>query len=63
MLINEKQYNKYLEEINDLIDKDPDPLTPEGERIFLLALALKELSDAHIFLRQNPTFILKLKSL
>jgi HTH-type transcriptional regulator/antitoxin HigA len=56
MLITEERYNKYLEEINDLMDKDPDPSTPEGERIFLLALALKEYESKN-FSFYKPTAV------
>jgi HTH-type transcriptional regulator/antitoxin HigA len=56
MQINEEQYNKYLEEINDLMDKDPDPSTVEGERIFLLALALKEYESKKFFFHK-PTVV------
>ncbi len=57
MLIqNEEQYIRYLQEINDLIDKDPDPTTPDGERALLLALAIKEYESKHFFFNK-PTAI------
>ena len=50
MLIhNDEQYKKYLEEINNLIAQDPDLNTPEGERLSLLAMAVKEYEGKHFF--------------
>jgi HTH-type transcriptional regulator/antitoxin HigA len=50
MLIhNNEQYEKYLNEINDLIAEDPDFDTPAGERLSLLAMAVKEYEDKHFF--------------
>ena len=56
MLINEVQYHKYLEEINNLIDQDPDPSTPEGERIFFLSSVIKEYESKKFFFKK-PTVI------
>jgi len=55
LISNEEQYSKYLKELNDLIDKDPDLATPEGERASLLALAIKEYEAKHFFFNKpNP---------
>lgn len=46
---NDEQYKKYLEEINNLIAQDPDLNAPEGERLSLLAMAVKEYEGKHFF--------------
>jgi len=55
MLIkNDDQYKKYLREIHDLMGLDPDIDTPEGERLLLLTLAIKEYEDK-LFFFEKPT--------
>ncbi len=49
LIYNEKLYKKYLAEINELMAKDPDLNTPEGERLSLLAMAVEEYEDNHFF--------------
>lgn len=50
MLIhNDDQYKKYLEELNNLVAQDPDLNTSDGERLSLLAMAVKEYEGNHFF--------------
>jgi len=49
MLIHKEQYKKYLEEFNNLIRQDPDINTPEGKRLSLVAMAIKEYEGNHFF--------------
>lgn len=49
LIFNEDQYKKYLEEINNLVAQDPDLNTSEGERLSLLAMAVKEYEGKHFF--------------
>ena len=41
LIKDSNQYAKYLEEIESLMDNDPAPTSPEGERLPLLANAVK----------------------
>lgn len=49
LINNADQYKKYLAEISNLIAQDPDPNTLEGERLSLLALAVKNYESNHFF--------------
>lgn len=52
---NDEQYKKYLEEINDLISQDPELNTPEGERLSLLSMAIKDYEGKHFFFNKPST--------
>lgn len=54
LIYNDDQYKKYLQEIDCLMEQDPDIDTPEGERLSLLALAMKEYEEKHVFF-EKPT--------
>jgi HTH-type transcriptional regulator / antitoxin HigA len=55
MLIhNDDQYKKYIKEIHELMGHDPDIDTLEGERLSLLAFAVKEYETKHFFF-SKPT--------
>ena len=50
---NEKEYESALAEISTLIDRDPDPGTPEADRLELLTL-LVENYESHTFPNRVP---------
>src|SRR5713101_2427798 len=50
---SEKEYEKALAEINTLIDRDPDPGTPEADRLELLTL-LVESYESETFPKRVP---------
>lgn len=54
LIYNDDQYKKYLQEIDHLMEQDPDIDTPEGERLSLLALAIKEYEEKQVFF-EKPT--------
>lgn len=39
---SQEQYHRYLEEARQLVRRDPDPRTPEGARLELLALLIED---------------------
>jgi HTH-type transcriptional regulator/antitoxin HigA len=39
---SQEQYHRYLEEARALVRRDPDPQTPEGARLELLALLIED---------------------
>src|SRR6266849_10877980 len=49
----EEEYESALAEINALIDRDPDPGTPEADRLELLTL-LVENYESHTFPKRVP---------
>ncbi|MFC7780358.1 helix-turn-helix domain-containing protein [Legionella taurinensis] len=55
IICDEQQYKKYLDEVDSLMDADPDTNTPEGERLSLLSLAIKEYeSKRYFFEKPSP---------
>lgn len=50
---SEKEHETALAEINSLIDRDPDPGTPEADRLELLTL-LVENFESHAFPKRVP---------
>lgn len=52
LINNDEQYNKYLQEVDLLMNKDPDLESVEGERLLLLALAIKEYEGKHFFFKK-----------
>ena len=46
------QYLKYLKEIESLMDSDPIPTSPEGERLSLLTLAVKDYESQRFFFKK-----------
>lgn len=49
LIYNDDQYQKYLNEVHTLMAQDPDIDTPCGERLILLALAIKKYEKKHFF--------------
>lgn len=45
------QYHRYLEEAHRLVRRDPDPKTPEGARLELLALIIEAYEKEHFKFR------------
>lgn len=54
LIKSEEQYNKYLEEIEKLIENDPRADSAQGERLSLLALAIRDY-EANRYYFQKPT--------
>lgn len=54
LIKTEAHYNKYLEEIEKLIDEDPPPGSDKGERLSLLALAIQDY-EANRYFFEKPT--------
>lgn len=42
-----KQYQQYLDWVNELFDKKVKPHTPEGEKLQVALLLIKQYEDAH----------------
>ena len=51
IITNKNQYKKYLEEIESLMEHDPDPVSPKGERLSLLALAVKNYENKRLLFK------------
>jgi HTH-type transcriptional regulator/antitoxin HigA len=44
---NEEDYERALEEIANLMERDPEVDTPEGERLEILSLVVKDYEEKH----------------
>ena len=55
-LITDEDYEKYLKEAEELIDKDPSFNSPEGERLLKLSFLIKEYETKRFYFRK-PTAI------
>lgn len=42
---NDEQYRQYLEEVDMLMDLDPSPDSPEGERLEILAILIEDFEE------------------
>ncbi len=60
LIKNRDDYTRYLEEVEFLMDSDPAPTSPEGERLSLLALVVKDYEKQR-FLFKKPSAIEAIK--
>jgi HTH-type transcriptional regulator/antitoxin HigA len=49
---SQPQYRRYLEQARELVRRDPDPRTPEGARLELLALLIEDYEKRHFRFRK-----------
>lgn len=59
-----KQYQQYLDWVNELFDKKVKPNTPEGEKLQVALLLIKQYEDLHYRIPvPDPIAVIKLKML
>lgn len=62
LIKNEQQYEQYLNWVDEMFNKGVEPTTPEGEKVQIALLLIKQYEDSHHPIAlPDPIAVIKLK--